>query len=73
MTETTAAYSKRDECVCHGSKMADANKDGEVTEDELRTVATKMFGTIEKFESYIADCGGAEAFYDAVTSGKLKH
>lgn len=51
------------ECICHGSKMADANGDKIVTKEELSKVALSMFGTMEKFEQYIAECGGAEKFY----------
>ncbi len=62
---------EQNECICHGSKMADTNGDGIVTREEMKKVAVEMFGSVENFESYIASCGGAAAFYEAVKAGKL--
>ena len=62
---------EQEECICQGSKMADTNGDGTVTKEEFNAFAVEMFGSVEKFESYIANCGGAAAFYQAVKAGEL--
>lgn len=58
---------EKSECICQGSKMADLNKDGKVTQEELGKVAVKMFGSMKKFNKYIDECGGIEKFYAAVS------
>ena len=60
------------ECVCAGTKGADANGDGKVTKEEMIEVAKKHFGSIEKFEAFVKDQGGAEKFFEAAKAGTLK-
>ena len=60
------------ECVCAGTKGADANGDGKVTKEEMIAVAKKHFGSLEKFEAFVKEQGGAEKFFEAAKAGTLK-
>lgn len=60
------------ECICAGTKMSDHNKDGKVTREEMMETAKQMFGSVEKFEAFVKENGGAEKFYAAAAAGTLK-
>lgn len=60
---------EKSECICEGTKMADADNNGEVCHKEFVDVAVKLFGSRAKAEEHIAELGGAEEFYAAVAAG----
>ncbi|MEM1227941.1 MAG: hypothetical protein AAGJ40_19810 [Planctomycetota bacterium] len=56
------------ECVCEGSKSADANSDGLVSKEEMIYLAESQFGSVDEFLAVVRKSGGVEAFYDEVAT-----
>lgn len=54
---------EQSECICRGSKMADANQDGEVTREEMARVAVAHFGSEDGFLVAVREAGGVANFF----------
>ncbi|MEQ8762458.1 MAG: hypothetical protein RL885_00925 [Planctomycetota bacterium] len=59
------------ECVCEGSRLADVDGNGLVTQVEFTDLIERYFGSSERFLEVVWANGGVESFYEDVRSGRL--